>query len=71
MKVSVRVSEAVLSVAGDCLITADHGNCEQMLDYDSGRFTQHTTELVPFIYVGNKAVSMQQQGSKLADVAPI
>ncbi|WP_339338205.1 2,3-bisphosphoglycerate-independent phosphoglycerate mutase [uncultured Oceanicoccus sp.] len=66
-----RVSEAILSVDGDCLITADHGNCEQMLDYDSGQaHTQHTTELVPFIYVGNKAVSMQQQGGKLADVAP-
>lgn len=66
-----RVSEAVLSVDGDCLITADHGNCEQMLDYDSGQaHTQHTTELVPFIYVGNKTVSMQQQGGKLADVAP-
>jgi 2,3-bisphosphoglycerate-independent phosphoglycerate mutase len=66
-----RVSEAILSVDGDCLITADHGNCEQMLDYDSGQaHTQHTTELVPFIYVGNKSVSMQQEGGKLADVAP-
>ncbi|ARN73603.1 2,3-bisphosphoglycerate-independent phosphoglycerate mutase [Oceanicoccus sagamiensis] len=66
-----RVSEAVLSVGGDCLITADHGNCEQMLDYDSGQaHTQHTTELVPFIYVGNKTVTMQQDGGKLADVAP-
>ena len=66
-----RVSEAVLSVDGDCLITADHGNCEQMLDYVSGQaHTQHTTELVPFIYVGNKSVSMQQEGGKLADVAP-
>ncbi len=66
-----KVSEAVLSVGGDCLITADHGNCEQMLDYDSGQaHTQHTTELVPFIYVGAKNVSMQQQGGKLADVAP-
>ncbi|WP_101758869.1 2,3-bisphosphoglycerate-independent phosphoglycerate mutase [Oceanicoccus sp. KOV_DT_Chl] len=69
---SVRqVTEAVLEVGGDCLITADHGNCEQMLDYDSGQaHTQHTTELVPFIYVGDKQVDMQASGGKLADVAP-
>lgn len=65
------VTEAILSVGGDCLITADHGNCEQMLDYISGQaHTQHTTELVPFIYVGNRKVVMQASGGKLADVAP-
>jgi 2,3-bisphosphoglycerate-independent phosphoglycerate mutase len=42
-----------------------------MLDYESGQVhTQHTTELVPFVYVGNKAVTMQAEGGKLADVAP-
>ncbi|MEE8058781.1 MAG: 2,3-bisphosphoglycerate-independent phosphoglycerate mutase, partial [Pseudomonadales bacterium] len=66
-----KVTEAVLRIGSDCLITADHGNCEQMHDYDSGQaHTQHTTELVPFVYVGNKKVSMQQQDGKLADVAP-
>lgn len=65
-----QVTAAVLEVDGDCLITADHGNCEQMLDYDSGQVhTQHTTELVPFIYVGKKSVTMHDTG-KLADVAP-
>jgi 2,3-bisphosphoglycerate-independent phosphoglycerate mutase len=66
-----RVTEAVLRNGGDCLITADHGNCEQMLDYQSGQpHTQHTTGPVPFIYVGHKNVTMQQTGGKLADVAP-
>lgn len=66
-----RVSEAVLSVGADCLITADHGNCEQMVDYDSGQVhTQHTTELVPFVYVGNKSLTMTPNTGKLADVAP-
>lgn len=65
------VTEAVLSVGGDCLITADHGNCEQMVDYESGQaHTQHTTELVPFIYVGKKSLAMTTEGGKLADVAP-
>lgn len=65
------VTEAVLAAGADCLITADHGNCEQMMDYESGQaHTQHTTELVPFIYVGAKPVSMKKTNGKLADVAP-
>jgi len=66
-----RVSSAILEVGGDCLITADHGNCEQMQDYQSGQaHTQHTTELVPFVYLGKKAVTITKEGGKLADVAP-
>ncbi|MEH6909181.1 MAG: 2,3-bisphosphoglycerate-independent phosphoglycerate mutase [Oceanicoccus sp.] len=66
-----RVTDAVLEVGGDCLITADHGNCEQMQDYQSGQaHTQHTTELVPFVYVGDKVVKITKDGGKLADVAP-
>jgi 2,3-bisphosphoglycerate-independent phosphoglycerate mutase len=62
---------AVLEVGGDMLITADHGNCEQMMDYDSGQVhTQHTTDLVPFVYVGPRQLTMAQAGGKLADVAP-
>ena len=64
------VSEAVLEAGGHMLITADHGNCEQMHDHDSGQVhTQHTTELVPLIYVGGKSVTVQT-GGKLSDVAP-
>ena len=52
------------------LITADHGNVEQMQDYVSGQVhTQHTTELVPFIYVGPAPASILP-GGVLADVAP-
>ena len=66
-----QVTETVLAVNGDCLITADHGNCEQMVDYESGQMhTQHTTELVPFIYVGNKSVNITENSGVLADVAP-
>ena len=66
-----KITKAILAVGGDCLITADHGNCEQMMDYESGQaHTQHTTELVPFVYVGDKSVSMQEKAGKLADVAP-
>jgi 2,3-bisphosphoglycerate-independent phosphoglycerate mutase len=66
-----KIIEAILEVGGDCLITADHGNCEQMQDYESGqKHTQHTTEHVPFIYVGPRKVNMRKQGGILADVAP-
>ncbi len=66
------VTDAVLEVGGHCLITADHGNCEQMLDYDTNQpHTQHTLEKVPLVYVGSKAdASFVDQHGKLADVAP-
>ena len=65
-----QVVEAVKQMNGHLLITADHGNCEQMQDYQSGQVhTQHTTYLVPFIYVGDKVVKVRD-GGKLCDVAP-
>ena len=55
---------------GHMIITADHGNVEQMQDYQSGQVhTQHTTELVPFIYVGPSSATIAE-GGVLADVAP-
>ncbi|MEQ9567211.1 MAG: 2,3-bisphosphoglycerate-independent phosphoglycerate mutase, partial [Pseudomonadales bacterium] len=52
-----KIMEAINEVDGQCLITADHGNCERMVDTQSGQpLTSHTTEPVPFIYVGNKSI---------------
>ncbi len=66
-----RVEQALLEVGGQALVTADHGNCEQMLDYQSGQHhTQHTTELVPLVYIGKEAISLDPQGGILADIAP-
>ena len=66
-----RVEKALLKVGGQALITADHGNCEQMLDYDSGQqHTQHTTDLVPLVFIGSKQASLQTEGGILADIAP-
>ena len=65
------VEAALKQVGGQALITADHGNCEQMLDYESGQqHTQHTTELVPLVYLGPKAVRLANKPGKLADIAP-
>jgi len=66
-----QVEAALLEVGGQALITADHGNCEQMSDYESGQnHTQHTTELVPLVYIGDRAQQLDPAGGKLADIAP-
>lgn len=50
-----QVAKAVESVGGQLLITADHGNAEQMRDPATGQaHTAHTNLPVPLIYVGNK-----------------
>ncbi|MFY8274076.1 2,3-bisphosphoglycerate-independent phosphoglycerate mutase [Pseudoalteromonas sp. SSDWG2] len=64
-----RVLEALEQVDGEALITADHGNAEQMQDPKSGQaHTAHTSEPVPFIYVGREAQAVE--GKTLSDVAP-
>ncbi len=55
------------SLGGTVMITADHGNCEKMMDAD-GPFTAHTTNPVPFILLGKGPV-LRDSGI-LADVAP-
>ena len=64
-----RVVEALKKTGGECLITADHGNAEQMVDNESGQaHTAHTSEPVPFIYFGRDAEP--RKGGTLSDVAP-
>lgn len=66
-----RVISALKSCDGHCLITADHGNVEQMNDESSGQaHTAHTSELVPLVYVGSKKVTLTNTGGTLSDVAP-
>ncbi|MDD2128039.1 2,3-bisphosphoglycerate-independent phosphoglycerate mutase [Pseudomonas sp. 17391] len=65
-----RIVEALEKVDGEALITADHGNVEQMEDECTGQaHTAHTTEPVPFIYVGKRKLKVRE-GGVLADVAP-
>ncbi|AWB66507.1 2,3-bisphosphoglycerate-independent phosphoglycerate mutase [Saccharobesus litoralis] len=65
-----RVIEALDEVGGECLITADHGNADLMLDPVTGQpHTAHTSEPVPFIYYGRQATVATKAG-KLSDVAP-
>lgn len=65
-----RIVEALDKVGGEALLTADHGNVEQMEDAMTGQaHTAHTCEPVPFIYIGKRNVSIRE-GGVLADVAP-
>ena len=65
-----RIVPALLSLGGRCLITADHGNCEQMRNADGSPNTAHTTNLVHFIYVAEDAARFRLRDGILADVAP-
>ena len=63
------VIKAVESVNGQLLVTADHGNVEQMSDRQSGQsHTAHTTNPVPLVYLG-KAATLRPGGA-LQDIAP-
>lgn len=63
--------EAVKKVDGVLFICADHGNAEQMIDYETGEpFTAHTTNPVPFILVNYDDAYTLREGGCLADIAP-
>ncbi len=65
-----KVFDALAKVGGEALVTADHGNVEEMFDEASGQpHTQHTTLPVPLVYVGDRKVTLNSGGS-LADIAP-
>ena len=64
-----RVIDAVEKVNGIALITADHGNAEQMINLKTGEpHTAHTTNPVPLVMVGNSNVKLKE--GRLADIAP-
>lgn len=61
--------DAMINIGGEVLIIADHGNCEEMFDAIHNQpHTQHTTDLVPCIYIGRLAKI--REGGALQDVAP-
>ena len=63
--------DALKEVGGVMFICADHGNCEQMIDYATGEpFTAHTTNPVPFVLVNYKDGYGLREGGCLADIVP-
>lgn len=66
-----RAVDAIKEVDGVMFICADHGNAEQLVDYETGEpFTAHTTNPVPFILVNADPSYKLREGGCLADIAP-
>lgn len=66
-----KVLDAVLKVDAQMFICADHGNADQLINYETGEpFTSHTTNPVPFILVNYKDGVGLREGGKLCDIAP-
>ena len=65
-----KVVNVINAQKANLLITADHGNAEQMIDYKTGEpHTAHTTNLVPLVLISEKENVKLKEG-KLADLAP-
>ena len=63
-----KVKDAVLSMGGIMLLTADHGNADCMMAEDGSPFTAHTTNPVPFAVIGKDC--KLREGGKLCDISP-
>ncbi len=63
-----RVVDSTLKMGGSVIITADHGNADQMIGEDGNPFTPHTTNPVPFCVVGYPC--KLREGGRLADIVP-
>ncbi|MBF8268676.1 MAG: phosphoglyceromutase [Gammaproteobacteria bacterium] len=68
-----RITTCCLAAGGELLITSDHGNAEKMREFigtaKEERHTAHTSNLVPFLYIGRPAVAAVEPGA-LCDIAP-
>ena len=66
-----KVKEAILANDGNMFVTADHGNADMMVNPKTQKpHTAHTTNLVPFVYIGNKKAKLNLKDGKLSDIAP-
>ena len=66
-----RLCKACDENCANMIITADHGNAEQMFDEKSGqKHTSHTTNLVPIIYYGNLSAKFKSNTGSIVDLAP-
>ena len=68
-KQAYAVALATLMAGGECIITADHGNAEYMIDKKGNKVTSHTTNLVPVYFVSEKQRPRLKKGG-ISQVAP-
>ncbi|KXZ40256.1 phosphoglycerate mutase [Alkalithermobacter thermoalcaliphilus JW-YL-7 = DSM 7308] len=64
-----KVVEKIVSLGGSAIITADHGNVEEMLDENGQVVTAHSTNEVPCIVITDKNIALRE-GGRLSDLAP-
>lgn len=65
-----KITDQLLKMGGIALITADHGNAEEMQTPEGGPWTAHTTNLVPLFLVSNQYKEVKLKDGILADIAP-
>jgi 2,3-bisphosphoglycerate-independent phosphoglycerate mutase len=65
-----RVVDAALAAGGCVLVTADHGNAEELLFPDGGRNTQHSMNPVPVVFVARDGARSSIRDGGLSDIAP-
>lgn len=65
-----KVLNAIWETGGTAVVTADHGNCEQMIAPDGSPHTAHTLNPVPLIVAGNRFKGQTIKDGKLGDIAP-
>ena len=65
-----KVTDKILEKGGIALITADHGNADDMWNETDGIVTAHSTNPVPFIIAGAGELKLKEEGGKLADICP-
>lgn len=66
-----QLQDAILKIDGNMFVTADHGNADMMVNPTTHKpHTAHTTNLVPFVYIGNKNATVELDNGKLSDIAP-
>jgi len=68
---AVRLVDAIVAKGGAAIVTADHGNCERMVDFETGEpHTYHTTQPVSLFVIGVEGYNNLRPRGKLADVSP-
>jgi len=66
-----KLVDNILPLGGSVMLTADHGNAEEMIDLTTGEVdTKHSTNPVPFLYISNDGKPRELQFGRLSDVAP-
>ena len=65
-----QIVNAVLNAGGQILLTADHGNADEMLDADGHVVTAHSTNPVPLVHISAEPAVFGKDSGKLADIAP-